>query len=114
MKRLSQTIYLTGKIEGEQFQDRDDVVEIKATIYVPKLNIEGMQVWRPHYSNMESSYALFQFDGDSKELENSTIRETCYGEFIEIGGTAGGATKSCIEKLIDKEWKVISGEHISL
>jgi len=118
MDILSQTIYHVTSVKEkvENVMCADGIVEVNATVYVPKLlygdNEHPSSIWRSHYfyRNIRGdSYALLQFDGDVKEL-NGTIRETCYGNFVEIGGSNGaGAFRSCIEKLVDKEWVVISG-----
>ncbi len=112
MKRLSQTIYCTGELTNTIKLDYNGLVEIRATVYVPKLFKESdTLIYRSHYFNVPKSYAVLQYYGDPKKLEKSVIRETCYGNCISVGGIEGGALESCIEKLVDGEWKIISGMH---
>ena len=111
MTLLSKTVYFTSKLLDSE---HDNVVKIVATVYVPKLILKDTQVWRSHYLNLPTvSYAYLQFDGNVSQLENSTIRESCYGECLGVGicGNNEGATKSCIEKLVDGKWIILSGKH---
>jgi len=101
---LSQTIYMTGKLLPSDLE----AVKITASVYVPKLNLTDTQVWRSHYMNVKDSYALFDFDGDPNQLENSVIREICFGETVEIGTKNGGATETKLEKLTNGVWDEIT------